>query len=199
MYHYAGNNPVKYTDPTGLSDEDGIPAFNFKIEPVYDYEGNFAGYGDEGKQRAEALEKTRPFYFQFEGRNKRNIITESFDEIYESSQSKNGDWTLLTPDMSILHQNGMGDAELKFICKDGREAVFTKDFSKDGSYELYTDPKYMGTYNYCNPAPAPKGITDIKGIFNFIGKSIIGHGCLDVVPYYITGKRNVRDSATIVK
>lgn len=189
---------MKYTDPTGLSDEDGIPAFNFKIEPVYDYEGNFAGYGDEGKQRAEALEKTRPFYFQFEGRNKRNTITESYNDIYESYKN-NGDWTLLTYDMSLLHQNEIGDAELKFVCKDGREAVFTKDFSKDGSYELYTDPKYMGTYNYCNPAPAPKGITDIKGIFNFIGKSIIGHGCLDVVPYYITGKRNVRDSATIVK
>ncbi len=22
LYHYAGNNPVKYTDPTGMSDED---------------------------------------------------------------------------------------------------------------------------------------------------------------------------------
>lgn len=68
-------NPIKYTDLTGLSDEDGIPALNFKIGPIYNYEGNFAGYGDEVKQRAEALEKARPFYFQFEGRNKKNTIT----------------------------------------------------------------------------------------------------------------------------
>lgn len=25
LYHYAGNNPVRYFDPTGLSDEDGLP------------------------------------------------------------------------------------------------------------------------------------------------------------------------------
>ena len=25
VYHYAGNNPVKYTDPTGRSDEDELP------------------------------------------------------------------------------------------------------------------------------------------------------------------------------
>lgn len=187
----------KYYEPQGPT---ALPnSLDFRIEPIYNFYGDFVGYGAEGEQRAEAFEKTQFFYFHFEGRNKRNIITETFDEIYNSSQSKNGDWFLLDYNMSLLHQNEKGSAELKFICKDGREAVFTKDFSKDGSYELYTDPRYVGTFNYCNPVPAPKGISDVKGLFNFIGKSIIGHGCLDVIPYYVTGKRNVRDSAKIVK
>lgn len=187
----------KYYEPQGPT---ALPnSLDFRIEPIYNFYGDFVGYGAEGEQRAEAFEKTQFFYFHFEGRNKRNIITETFDEIYNSSQSKNGDWILLDYNMSLLHQNEIGSAELKFICKDGREAVFTKDFSKDGSYELYTDPRYVGTFNYCNPVPAPKGISDVKGLFNFIGKSIIGHGCLDVIPYYVTGKRNVRDSAKIVK
>ena len=176
-------------------------SFTFKLdlEPLYDYKGNFIGFGEDGRQRADAIEQTRLFYFQFEGRNKRNVITESFTEILCASREENGNWTLLDYSMSVLHQNGIGSDELKFISKDGREAVFTKDFSKDGSYELYTDPRYMGTYNYCNPAPLPQGITDVKGIVNYIGKSLIGHGCLDVIPYLVSGKRNVRDYSIIVK
>lgn len=80
--------------------------------------------------------------------------------------------------MSIYHQNGFGEPELKFICDDGREAVFTKDFSEDGSYQLYTDPRYKGTYNYCNPV-------------NILG--YVGHFFADMVPYYLTGNSNERN------
>ena len=120
------------------------------------------------------------------------MITESFDEIMNSSREKDGNWTQLDPDMSIYHQNGIGEPELKFICKDGREAVFTKDFSKDGSYQLYLDPKYKGTYNYCNSGDKPTGITDIKGITNFAGKGT-GHFFADMLPYYLTGYKNERN------
>ena len=115
-------------------------------------------------------------YFQFEGRDAKNIITESFDEIYNSAKSSDGDWDLLNFNLSKYHQNGFGYDELKFVCKDGREAVFTKDFSSDGSYELYMDPKYKGTYNYFNPTTNP-----------------IGHFFADMVPYYLTGNRNERN------
>jgi hypothetical protein len=37
VYHYAGNNPVKYTDPDGRS-------------PIYDIEGNLLGTDDNGLQ-----------------------------------------------------------------------------------------------------------------------------------------------------
>ena len=112
--------------------------------------------------------------FHFEERDSRNIITESYQDILESAQN-NGDWKLLSPEMSKYHQNGFGFDELKFVCKDGREAVFTKDFSPDGSYELYLDPRYKGTYNYCDPINNP-----------------IGHFFKDMVPYYLTGFRNER-------
>ena len=115
-------------------------------------------------------------YFHFEGRDAKNVITESFLDICKSACTKNGDWRFLSPAMSKYHQNGIGDPELKFICKDGREAVFTKDFSSTGSYELYTDPKYKGTYNYCNVTSSP-----------------IGHFIADMVPYYLTGCRNERN------
>lgn len=56
------------------------------------------------------------------------------------------------------------------------EAVFTNDFSPTGKYELYTDPRYKGTYNYCNPTTNP-----------------IGHFFADMLPYYLTGDKNERD------
>ena len=129
--------------------------------------------------------------WNFEGRDKKNVITESFNEIWDESQKPNSNWILLDYEMSIYHQNGVGDDELKFVCIDGREAVFTKDFSKDGSYELVTDPKFKGTYNYCPPAPKPKNITDVKGISNFVLKAT-GHFFADVLPYYLAGKNNDR-------
>ena len=115
-------------------------------------------------------------YFHFEARDSKNTITESFEDISKSANTKDGDWVLLTKEMSKYHQNGFGADELKFVCKDGREAVFTKDFSSDGSYELYTDPQYKGTYNYCNPTTNP-----------------IGHFFADMLPYYLTGNRNERN------
>lgn len=140
-------------------------------------------------------------YFHFEGRDAKNIITESFDNIMDSSEN-GGDWTLLPDSMSVYHQNGKGDSELKFICNDGREAVFSKDDSPDGSYQLVTDPKYKGTYNYCNPSSPPTlptGITDFKGMgkcfsesIEFVGKAI-GHFFADMLPYYATGCKNERN------
>ena len=129
--------------------------------------------------------------WNFEGRDKKNVILESYNEILDESKKTNGKWILLDYDMSIYHQNGIGSEELKFVCIDGREAVFTKDFSKDGSYELVTDSKYKGTYNYCPPAPKPKNITDVKGISNFVLKAT-GHFFADVLPYYLAGKNNDR-------
>ena len=116
-------------------------------------------------------------YFHYEGRDEKNVITESFEEILDSAEN-NGIWKLLKPKMSKYHQNGFGAPELKFICEDGREAVFTKDFSEDGSYQLYTDPRYKGTYNYCNP----------EGVFGYLG-----HFFADMVPYYLTGNSNERN------
>ena len=130
-------------------------------------------YKDPNYPGAEFFKKIT--YFHFEGRDARNIITESYEEIV-SSVKNNGDWIKLDELMSIYHQNGIGAPEEKYVCKDGRKAVFTKDFSPTGTYELYTDPRYKGTYNYCNPNTNP-----------------IGHFFADMLPYYLTGCKNERN------
>ena len=131
-------------------------------------------YKDPNFPGAKVYEKLT--YFHFEERDARNVITESYDEIFASSRMLGGNWVELKERYSIYHQNGIGAPEKKFICKDGREAVFTKDFSQTGTYELYTDPRYKGTYNYFDPTTNP-----------------IGHFFADMLPYYLTGYKNERN------
>ena len=52
-------------------------------------------------------------------------------------------WVLLPFEKAILHQDGIGAAERKFIHPDGREVVFDGDTAA-----IVTDPRYMGTYNF---------------------------------------------------
>lgn len=85
----------------------------------------------------------------------------------------------------------LGILKKKFVNRDGREAVYTRDFSSDGSYQLYTDPKYKGTYNYVTPSSVPKDWKDVKGAFEFV-RTGTGHLIMDVLPYYLTGKKNER-------
>lgn len=103
---------------------------------------------------------------------------------YEEAIGEGSDWQLLSESQSIFHDNGVGNAELKFINPDGREVVFDGDLLIN-----MTDPRYMGTYNYINPAPIPGQWYDVIGWGAWVGKGI-GHGVLDVAPYVIGG--NVR-------
>ena len=128
------------------------------------------------------------------------MITESYEDILKESKIEGGKWRLLLPEMSIYHQNDVGDPELKFICEDGREAVFSKDFTESGEYELYLDPKYKGTYNYVTISKTPTLPSDFN--FSEIGSCIVdsikfagtaaGHFFADMVPYYLTGCKNER-------
>lgn len=111
---------------------------------------------------------------------------------YEEITKTRNEWTLLPTGMTVYHDNGVGYPEKKFVHRDGREAVYTKDFSKDGSYQLYTDPKYKGTYNYVVPSNPPQSITDLKGVVHF-AISGSGHFITDVLPYHLTGKKNERN------
>ncbi len=93
-------------------------------------------------------------------------------------------WEELPPEMSQYHDNGVGKPERKFINVDGREAVYDGD-----SGELVTDPEFMGTYNYVNPAKPPKNKLNLYGWGRFVCRGL-GHFAFDMVPYYIGG--NVR-------
>lgn len=86
----------------------------------------------------------------------------------------------------MYHQNGWEDPELKFVNPDGREAVYTRDFSSDHSYQIYRDPRYMGTFNYVTVTPVPTKWYDIVGAIKF-GVTGTGHFFIDMLPYYIWG------------
>ncbi|WP_444946838.1 RHS repeat-associated core domain-containing protein [Microbulbifer sp. VTAC004] len=118
--------------------------------------------------------------WHFEGRDTRNGNLPS----YGQATGQGSEWTLLSPEQSIFHDNSVGKPELKFIHPDGREAVFNGD-----TLNLVTDPKYVGTYNYVNPAPVPDKWYDVGGWSVYAGKGL-GHLVLDVAPYAAGG--NVR-------
>ena len=123
-------------------------------------------------------------YWHFEGRMRRNDGHPSYEEVLAS---ENG-WRLLPPSQSIFHDNGFGDPELKYIHSDGREAVFTRDFT--GSYEPYFDPRYVATYNYVSVGQKPKPVYNLLGWASFVGRGV-GHIVADVIPYKMLGG-NVR-------
>ena len=81
-------------------------------------------------------------------------------------------WTELTPEESIFHQMGSGNANnRKFVSADGHsEAVFRPNDSGEPP-ELVTDPINLGTYNFFGP----------RLLYG------IPHTIFDVLPYFILG------------
>jgi len=118
--------------------------------------------------------------WHFEGRTARNGTPPTYDQ----ARAQGSGWQLLGPSQSIYHDNGVGQPELKYIHPSGREVVFNGD-----SLQPITDPRYAGTYNYVNPAPAPENWYNVGGWLSFAGRGA-GHLVTDVVPYWLGG--NVR-------
>jgi hypothetical protein len=89
--------------------------------------------------------------------------------------------TKLEAEMSKYHDDPLTpDPELKYIFQDGREAVYYSD-----THTLVTDPIYMGTYNYVNPAVPSMNPAAWPGI----ALRAVGHFTLDMLPYYIGGNQ----------
>jgi hypothetical protein len=189
LYHYAGNNPVKYTDPDGRISAAEILG---KAKSAVINTGKSIGEGIKSTAQAVWQKATE---FHFEGRDSKNVDLPTFSEV----SSSRSEWIQLPSELSKYHDNETGSPELKFVHPDGREAVFTKDFSTDGSYQLYTDPKYKGTYNYVSPASipeAPSSIKDVPKTLKQTGDFLLkgaGHLVTDVLPYKILGSKNERD------
>lgn len=117
--------------------------------------------------------------WHFEGREARNGPPPSREEL----EGADSEWQLLPTEMSVFHDNGVGEPELKYIHPDGREAVIDGDTG-----EHVTDPRYVATYNYVNPMTFEEveGLSDLPA---WAGSNI-GHFVADVIPYFIGG--NVR-------
>ncbi|MFS1525938.1 hypothetical protein ACL7TT_17830 [Microbulbifer sp. 2304DJ12-6] len=118
--------------------------------------------------------------WHFEGRAGRNGDLPTYGQAVNPASG----WTKLSAAQSVFHDDGIGNPEAKFIHSDGREAVFNGDTSL-----LVTDPRYMGTYNYVNPAPVPNNWYDVPGWVLWADQGL-GHAALDVAPYILGG--NVR-------
>ena len=115
--------------------------------------------------------------WHFEGRDARNGNLPTYDQ----ATGRGSQWQQLSADQSVFHDNGVGEAELKFIHPGGREVVFDSD-----TRQIITNDQYRGTYNYVNPAPVPTSIFDVGGAASYIGRGA-GHLLLDVAPYALGG------------
>jgi RHS repeat-associated protein len=173
-YAYVNNDPVNYVDLWGLeaSDTENFDSYIYYGEDPVGI--TLTANVDDNKWH----EKIDDFFigvyqkateFHFEAREALNKDLPTYNEVI-----KDPAWTLLTPEMSRYHDNGIDSPELKYINKDGREAIYTKDshLSPDGSYILYTDPQYKGTYNY---------VTPLNPFY------YPGHFFADMLPYYLLG------------
>ena len=118
--------------------------------------------------------------WHFEGRDARN--NRNIPATPEQAEDAGG--TLLPPEMSKYHDNGIGEPEQKFIFPDGREAVYDGDTG-----QLVTDPRFKGTYNYVNPAELSWNPLKWPEIY-WRG---LGHFYTDMLPYYIWGNNRPPD------
>ena len=117
--------------------------------------------------------------WHFEGRQARNGAPPSDAELHDPK----GGWSELPPWMTVYHDNGVGAPEHKYINPDGRESVRDGDTGAE-----VTDPRYMATYNYCNPMKW-EDAHGVGGVAEFAARSV-GHFGADILPYWLGG--NVR-------
>ncbi|MCK5241726.1 hypothetical protein KAR34_04670, partial [bacterium] len=118
--------------------------------------------------------------WHYEEREGRNVDL----PLYEEIDGMLG-WRPIRFGQTKYHQNGYGKPELKYIHIDGREVIYDGD-----THEIVTDPRYKGTYNYCNTAKDPKPWHKIVVEWPTLAATYTNHFVFDMLPYYIGG--NVR-------
>jgi hypothetical protein len=102
------------------------------------------------------------------------------------NRENGGGWTLLSEDLSSLHQDeSHPGSEAKFVNEDGRESVRYRN--ADGSYgDEVTRDDIRGTYNYVNPGNIDEVLSLEQCPAEYAAR-MVGHGVLDVLPWMIGG------------
>ena len=168
LYHYTGNNPLKYTDPTGLYSEDEIKTFSkssaeeqmFFLKKEYNsVQGENCSDADRGSKAAEMRDlrdsmKLGKLFKQdenFMNGELRDFLNLKEDGTMNYDLKKdltiNNGWEELCSIGSQYHQSNAGDnnhLNAKFVNKDGREVVIGITGKISTSYPD------KGTFNYVN-------------------------------------------------
>ena len=197
LYHYGGNNPIRFVDPTGLYDEengyteDEISAFNnmstsaqlefLKNEKASVSEGTDSA-GKKSMYMRNQLKNSMKLSSLFYGRDgDEKFMNEDLRDFLnlndngsnsytiDEMKSENG-WSELGWPGNLEHQHEKnGGTNQKFINKDGREAIF------DAKGKFVTNELDKGTFNYSVPSGLSKITAWAPGY---------PHGKFDMKPFY---------------
>jgi hypothetical protein len=131
LYHYAGNNPVKYTDPDG----NDFTSFIFDI-----FIGLMNGNMPSSEAFNSAFPSNNPGFAAYAAKN--HAKSDQSENPRTVDESLKAGYKPLPPDQAAWHRQGRGsEYNIKMVHPDGREAVYNKDGN------LVYDPRNLGTRN----------------------------------------------------
>ena len=196
LYHYGGNNPIRFVDPTGLYDEENgyskqeIKDFkNMSVMDQLSYlksefnsvtEGTTAAGTKAGFMRSQLKSnmKLHGLFFSMSGDEKfmnedlrsfLNLNSEGKND-YSRADMENGGWFQMIPYLGDNeHQdNQNGGRNVKFCNRDGRETIF------DAQGNYISEGHDAATFNYGY-------VSRLNPICTTLGSS---HGQYDMKPFF---------------
>jgi RHS repeat-associated protein len=174
LYHYAGNNPVKYVDPDGRSSIFGAIAVTIAIKVIATMPSKEEHYNRNKHQSSETYN------------NVSEAVKNGYDRLgLKPGGVENAEALDNYHEMGQLPDNYAPPSENnKYVKKDPNNPEASFELIFDSKGELVTDSKNAGTYNFSDPG-------GVKGKIN--------HFIKDMLPYYIWGNNETDKKTTSIK